>query len=274
VRRHPVELIALAIALAMGLAVLLLGIRPPQTTNPIYKGHPLSYWANRALTNHWAATNEPEVNAAILHIGTNAFPFVLKYVQSSQPFPRRKEALKLPPGPLANLLKGWLADSADDDGRNGWRACAIVNTLGPEMVPLLPGLLRLSMDRSSAIASKALYTLAAASTNSFPYLLHVAEQTNHPGNLDAKFYVCSIMARDRHARSAVAMLLRWLEDHPNDPGFALDVYEAMAKAHTEPQLIVPALRVIATNCDAEISGRAKTLLGRLASEVLTNVPAQ
>jgi hypothetical protein len=52
-------------------------------TEPGYKGHPLSYWLRDVdtLSSAWPAPLREGAKAALAHIGTNAIPFLLKWME-------------------------------------------------------------------------------------------------------------------------------------------------------------------------------------------------
>src|SRR5437899_2283144 len=75
---------------------------------PTWSGQPLSYWVFREDRQHEASGEKAQADTAIRQIGTNALPFLLKWIQHERPRWRStafRLARKLPFWNLADWIK-------------------------------------------------------------------------------------------------------------------------------------------------------------------------
>ena len=125
----------------------------PREREPEYKGVPLSEWLKgyeNLRGNLWVMPANKldaisESISAVRHIGTNALPFLIRWIQYEQPGWRWsvvRVAWKLPPAIRDSRAGSWLlADRAEDRAD---RAVAGFAFLGTNATPVLPELQHLA----------------------------------------------------------------------------------------------------------------------------------
>ena len=80
-RKRHVFLILLGLVIAGGIAIIL--SRPER--EPEYGGKPLSQWVERWATPPYSGTQVDQSTDAVLHNGTNAVPYLLKWIRYEPP---------------------------------------------------------------------------------------------------------------------------------------------------------------------------------------------
>jgi len=116
----------------------------PREREPEYNGVPLSAWL-KGYEFHSMPPEMPEpppkTVSAIRHIGTNALPFLVRWIQYDEPrwrYSVNRVASKLPPALLYGRAGRWLlADRAQDRAK---RAVVGFAFLGTNATPALPEL--------------------------------------------------------------------------------------------------------------------------------------
>ncbi len=164
-RKWYIALVALGCACLAGCASWL-----PHGKEPKYQGKPLRYW----VASYWdhAHPVSPPADEAVRHIGTNALPFLLKWMRWSCP-----------------AWYGWV-DTVADRMPEPIRGCLIsckktkgeqlyvgtfetFRALGPVAAPAIPELALLTRDPD--LGDRAVGALALIGTNSVPALLAAAQ---------------------------------------------------------------------------------------------------
>src|SRR5213593_818865 len=125
-RRGKITIVLVAVAFC---GVGFLGWRVYRS-EPVYKGKPLSAWAQQYGSNNWSANEGParEAELAIRHIGSEAVPFLLDQMRSEES--RTKKKLReLLPVKWHNKLP--LKDTSGDARRMGAHGIAALGTNAP-----------------------------------------------------------------------------------------------------------------------------------------------
>ena len=121
-------------------AIILAVILWPGAREPEYKGVPLSNWLERYVDN------KPQSAEALKHIGTNALPFLLRWIQYETPgwrnFLNHLHA-RLPSSMQKSRAFHWLLD--DEAQRRAELAVEAFWALGPKASPASDELLRLAL---------------------------------------------------------------------------------------------------------------------------------
>lgn len=269
------------------------------SVEPSYNGKRLSDW----VLDYEEVTSQgrsSEVDAAVRQIGTNALPYLLKWIRYEPPAWKRK---------LSVTLKGvsdWSGSAIDDlSSEKEFRANGAVlafKALGPEARGVIPDLARMVNDPKFGHGPRrALSTLGFLGTDALPALL-LALTNQQP--MVRFFALSAVRDLQTNARPAVPLLIQLLGD-PGQP-IADRAARILGELKLEPALAVPALisslqdsRASVRECAAEalrayaedtrpavpmlltptidpdlpVRRNATNALLMIAPEALTNVPA-
>jgi hypothetical protein len=172
VRKHRRKLIVLAVlAVLVGVTVL-----RGHWDEPHYKARSLSYWVGlytTAGTNSAAAQrHQAAANEAVRHIGTNALPYLLSWLDYD-PYPRAMRIAKmrshLPTSLTHSRFATWLY--RDPSQRRSTGATYALLALGPQAQPALPDLVRmLNTTNSEATPARAMLVLVGLGDDAIPPL--------------------------------------------------------------------------------------------------------
>lgn len=214
-------------ATVVGIVVLLfLAFRSePQ---PSYGGHSLSYW----VEGYWLGG--PDQEAALRAIGTNAFPFLLHWMQQKQPGYQAllfSVAIKLPD----RLRPKW----ADGDYIPLSLASAhALAAYGLQASPLIPEISRLAADPNEPeIAETCLSALSYVGSNGVPPLLAAIQDPSHPYRASAAYKLGLNNDLGPFADTVITQLVAQL----HDPTVAREALDALGDLKIRPDIVVPAL---------------------------------
>ena len=147
---------------------------------PEYNGRPLSYW----IEEYWL--EGPAEEQAIQRIGTNAFPFLLRWIRT----PEARHRLILLP--LARELPDFIKPKWADNNYNRrslYSAHAFV-VLGNQAGPVVPELSRIGADTENpGPADMALTALSYMGSNGVPALVASIRNPSHPYRERAVYFL-------------------------------------------------------------------------------------
>src|SRR5262245_24790340 len=143
-RRLLLFLVPCAVLIAL---IFLFSLVPGE--EPRYKGRALSEWVDiygSSGRGIHTAFEIDEAAAAIKHIGTNALPFLLRWLPYEYPSRRSKTAQLIDKLPAA--IQKPFAGVLNRDRRFGraWSAERCFELLGPDAAPAIPEMVRLAGD--------------------------------------------------------------------------------------------------------------------------------
>lgn len=137
-----VRLVALAIAVAAAIWALL----PRGDREPTYEGKTLSYWLKTSIDCRYSGRypdpqKAKQATNAVHHIGTNALPWLVKWLDCEVPKWRDKMLARMPRQALAypSLARTLIGP----DGTHLWLSITGFEILGEEAAPALPELIAL-----------------------------------------------------------------------------------------------------------------------------------
>ena len=248
----------LVVAVAGVVPLILIALRARAAREPIYHGHSLSRWvAILAEGGHEEETIQ-QAREAIAHIGTNATPFLLAWIQfEPKPGPFRSK-LANPynwdaPEPLS-LRDRLLHEFRSRRERVAEGAPEAFEALGARAIPAVPELTRLMNSRTAPItALRAALALALMGTNGLPPLLAAIDDPEHQNRFEAVRAID--MLPDNvvlPAEQVVPHLIPCVTDRNNGSIARVAVY-ALRKFGSAPQLVIPAL----TNCLSSPDARTR-----------------
>ncbi len=262
--RRKVVLLALCLA-ALALAVVL--IIPSR--GPRYEGRSLSHWVV-VLTGEDGEKEADKGTAAVIQAGTNAVPYLLKWIQFEHKPWRDK---------VADQLQPFLPATADDirQSERERLAAATMNAfevLGSNAASSIPELTRLMNDPlAPETAVRATRALGLSGTNALPALLGVVDNPTHPCRvvaLESLGYMRSALGDS--AAMLVPHLINCLNDQ-NDPDVAVQATFTLAFFRQSPELAVPALAKCLSSTNQELQEASAHALARFGRAASAAVPA-
>src|SRR2546423_743458 len=132
--KRRIYLIVIAVGVFVGLGVAFIPSREPS-----YEGKRLSEWVEE-LDRTDSVTREREAVEAIRHIGTNALPYLVKWIRYDRP-PWKRKLYRVINSSLENVNPTWQIE----DNKRDRAGCAMVAfaALGPTAEPAIPQLVLL-----------------------------------------------------------------------------------------------------------------------------------
>jgi hypothetical protein len=156
-RRRLLLILATCVA-SVALAFLVL----PREREPKYDGVPLSMWLERGRSDRG------ESIVAIRQIGTNALPFLLRWIQYEPPGWRRfvsRNFSKIPSRIQNSRVLRWLIVDKAENRAN--IAVTGIGILGPDASSAMPELIRLADNASAPETSRRAWMCMSLMTQSF-----------------------------------------------------------------------------------------------------------
>jgi HEAT repeat protein len=268
-RRIP--LVLLAVAFVVGLTALVW--RCPR--EPRYQGISLSGWlrAYRPIgATASAASREQQAADAVRHIGTNALPFLVSWIQDYENPPPWKVRLLRYVWKLASPARESLLETISKRVLRAERAAWGFEILGEAARPAIPDLLRVA-DQGNP-ASSYLATSALAFLGKDGLLPLLALMTNSPSMLGKEATMSAVRSLSQtqylgtNAHPAVVLLIKYL----SDPLLAPSAAEVLGSLGLESDIIVPALAECTHSDNPELQIAAATSLARFGASARPAVP--
>jgi HEAT repeat protein len=214
-----------------------------RNTEPTYEDHTLSYWLMEYGPGKGSARHE-KAREAISHIGTNALPYLLKWIRREGDSPAgsalksffRKMPDAITPGPMAQWASGQKSNERANSAANAFPL------LGKEARLAIPSLTQMmSNTNHPGIPEGTLRALFFMGEDGIPPLLAILANTNAPNRSS----ILALLRGDfeglvKHTSLATPVLVQCLAD--SDPavrGQAEDVFDRIAQR--EPSLTITAL---------------------------------
>jgi HEAT repeats len=212
---------------------------------PVYQGHTLTYWLEQPQTGHYDPAVIREANFAILQIGTNGIPCLLKMV--------RKTDL-----PLKGRLNGWLEKRKLNKFRTAMEdqmlAVSGFFALGAKGAPAIPELTKLLDDRDAGVRFAAVECLTVLAVNGKDSIKDaVPALIRHFNDADAtvRFATVETVANMQPRPDlAIPQMTAELESNKMEPDDANVLIYAIGRYGTNARAAVNVLNKYATNSDA------------------------
>jgi hypothetical protein len=259
------------------LAALLAIVASWHEREPVYKGHPLSWWTEGNAGPVWARgvgaslRTRPQKYEVVAAIGTNGLPFYLKWIQY-HPSPwevRAREIIrKLPPW----FQRFSIAQSILSDEKPLLRAEGAANafqTLGPGAAPAVPELTRLMNDPlHPAVAARAIAALGPIGDDAVMPLLTCLTNVNRDTQLRNVIQHSLLRAAyvSTNASDAVPVLIPLVRNM--DTLTALTAIELLGTLHLRPDLAVPVLTEAVLHARADMREHAAAALGQFGTNAM------
>jgi HEAT repeat protein len=242
------------------------------TVEPSYGGRPLSYWV-AILGSSPPPSDEEKAKSAIDHIGADALPFLVKWIQYENP-PRWRGTLGnlvyRTHFPFADRLSVWITGGSAGYLAQGARHAFAL--LGRRATPAFGDLCRLINDTNSRYtATFAAGALGFLGTNALYPLLTVATKAQHPARLAAIRAIGNISDLGA-APLVVSTITNCLDptNHPNVQRFAII---ALGNLKASPEISVPALLSCLNSSNPKLRCASADALGEFCSQAAAAIPA-
>jgi HEAT repeat protein len=257
---------------------------------PVHRGKSLSYWLDRS------ATREVEAEAAVLNIGTNCIPTLLRKLQAKDPQlkvkllelaekqdfidincktaedehvraingfrllgDRAREAI----GALTNLYAVGPPDLQE-------RIAEALGAIGPSSKTAIP-LLICGMDSTNAkvreSAASALWQIRSEPERVVPALMKALHDPVQPVQFNA---IGGLACFGTNARAAIPALLSLAGD--KNETVRSEIMDALRLTRGEPQVVVPVLATALTDSSPFVRGRAAYALGAFGTNAMPTIP--
>jgi hypothetical protein len=251
---------------------------------PIYAGCTLSYWAERYAKAYFSnqraflpsanlgyAGVDAEAEEAIRAIGTNALPFVVKWLHFEQAHSSVRLFYSLRLNRLSQPLRDGMHAMAFKElaRRRAQRAYYVLQILGPQASPVAPDLLRLCNNSAEPdTAYRCFAALGALGTNALPQLMQVIRDANHPYRGVAVRQVEEVLQKASPSSIQFPVLLQCLRDRDT----SLVTLTCMLLGRAGPnQAAVPFLQTNLLSPDPAVRVAASNALIAISSTAVTNV---
>jgi HEAT repeat protein len=209
---------------------------------------------------------------AVRHIGTNALPFLVSWIEDNQNLPPWKQRLLRyawkANSPAREILVETIAKRESRAARASWG----FEILGEAAAPAIPELVRVANQGNPASSLAA--TAALASLGKDALLPLLALMTNSPSVLGKVVAMSAVrsLGQTQHlgtnAHLAVVLLIQYL----SDPLLAPSAAEVLGSLGLESDITVPALAECTHSSNPELQIAAATSLGRFGASARPAVP--
>lgn len=273
-RIRALMVLAMCVLVTIGGVAILLGDKEPE-----YNGKKLSEWLNLYEEARFKEDkqNQQAAAAAIQHIGTNALPWLVKWIKYGRPAWKDRIAgliVKIPSRTIAR----WYMEGE----RLGFDAVMAFEVLGPKAAPAVPELERIIQNSRGGFSQGwAMEALGSIGKDAFPMLIaalgnpktqcRAADAINHmaKNGVDISAAIPAFLLIDRQTAEHVKEL-----EQANALPLYVDYYYALSSLLFENRpFFIPAL----TNClhhpNNDVRVEAAKALGRLGEAARPAVPA-
>lgn|ERR1043166_238341 len=231
---------------------------------PTYAGRPLSEWV-QGLCQPSGSGFKGAAEDAVLHIGSNAFPYLLKWLTYSRP--KWKEMSYRAANPICAQL---YLSSPFNDEREELLFCGALSAvaiLGPNASGMIPELLAV-IHRSTTERPKlaAVGALARIGSGSMQLLIEMIQSSPLLIRIAA---ITEIGKTGTNAAVAVPVLIECLN---KDEGTAASAAEALGRIRLEPTIVIPALTQALRDPRDSVRLSAVAALAEFETEARTALP--
>jgi hypothetical protein len=256
----------LLLAGAFGLVAFLVSTSPRE---PVYDREPLSYWMA-----HWYWGNGPQLavnpsaKAAIREAGTNALPFLMKWLRmrgnSSPDYHRPTWALHgfEGLGPAAKAAIPELVALLGERNVGNYPSIALAY-IGPDAVPALTNVLRTNhVIRARRNALEALSSMGTDAVEAVPILITLLK---HPSEQDRWAAAMALAEAGRNQPEVVVPVLAIALTNPINTTSAV-IAEALGSFGESAKDAAPALRFASLHGDANVRSQAAAALQKTSPQ--------
>jgi hypothetical protein len=257
-------LVLLTVWLVVGLAALVWH----GPSEPRYQGTSLSQWLRLYRPFDRGASAHSQEADAVRHIGTNALPFLVSWMEDVGSLPPWKERL---------LRYAWnrhlpgneiLLETLAKHELLAERAASGFEILGEAAAPAIPELVRVANHGNSASSRAATIALAHLGKDALVPLLTLIVNSASPVRDEAMWSVARMHYLGTNAHPAVVLLIQYL----NDPQLAPSAANVLGSLRLESDVTVPALAESTHSSEPRLRMAAATSLGMFGASARPAVP--
>ncbi len=246
---------------------------------PSCHGILLSEWI--AIYNQHDPGFRLEAKEALSEIGTNALPYLIKWIGYEPPKWKTFLGRERDPGFDIGAPKRWIPRSlTDHPGRErAGEAMVAFEILGPSASPAIPHLLTLAKSANEEQSKLATISLGLIGTPAIPALMQlISDSSLSPDTrfcatrtLNDLAYSAMVWGNlGTNATPAVPLLIANLND--KDRIVAGESASVLGTLKSQPETVVPALMVALQNTDSLVRARAAHALGEFRAKALRALP--
>jgi hypothetical protein len=205
----------------------------PHPREPIYQGKTLSQWLlYRGNTDAFISMQDPDSHKAIRAMGTNAIPFLLRWIRYEPPA-WSKIWVSLAPRLYIRVSEDWRLERAN-------AAWVALGCLGAKASPAIPELSRLlETTKSPVMLDRIVYALGCMGEEALPALLPALSNQLIPAREILVAQIGSMNPTGPCEDSTVGALLECLRD--SDRIVRRAAAHSLGKLGLQPERVVPAL---------------------------------
>ena len=242
----------------------------PGEREPEYKGKKLSEWLRR---HRDSVSEQAEAANAVRRIGTNAVPWLLKWMDYSDlpPWKERlfRSAAKYPRIRNSKLFRSALRATESD--RNFMAAAYGFEILGADAKEAIPTLSWMLNDSTQGgKGGRAASALGQIGREALPALLSALADESHSNRLWIAYCIGRMKDLGPDADESLPVLIRCMKS--TDKALAGVAAKALGKLRPNPDLAIPALREALHDPDLYLRIPAITALGEYAEQARSAVP--
>lgn len=239
---------------------------------PVYQGKSLSGWLRvyRRPIGAMAPGVSPEAAEAIRHIGTNALPFLVSWLQERQELPAWKQKVfsvvyrwKLG-APGREILLEWVAGRQLRAGRAFWGFVI----LGEAARSAVPDLERVAHGADRLSAAAAITALGYVGPEGLRPLLSMITNSAFPLRKEAMGSLSQMRYLGANAHPAIVLLIQSL----GDPDLAPAAADGLGRLRLESEISVPALAQCMNSTNPQLRMWGALSLGRFGGSARAAVP--
>ena len=252
-----------AAGLGCALLVVLLALLFRGTERePRYQGKTLSGWLQEGAWTSLRLTSTQE--EAVRSMGTNALPFLVKWVQYVTPPWRVRFTMT-----VRRVVGRFWVLFRDPRMERARISLACLQMLGPDVRPVMPELVKMMKQTNVVVAVRALQIVDGAGKAGIPALLDVL--TNRQAYVGVYYLETAMGHLGPDGHFAVPPLLSCLTN--KNWGIAVVAAKWLGRIRLEPEVVVPALAKCLDAPDARVRSAVLQTLGEFGTDAQAAIPA-
>lgn len=234
---------------------------------PRYEGRGIYFWAMRMHDPQLSLAQQSEAQEAVHRLCPHCIPVLLTWLHEKEPSYTDPGYVR-----MINKLLSW-QHSITVTARVSYRpgrpnlAFQILQDMGPDAAPGLPGLVELLQEPDLELAGRACMLLAKVGPVCIPNVLPLLSSTNE---MSRALGAATFGAMGPQARAVTPLLEPMLKEKSNIVKLA--VASALVKIGTDPQTVIPVLLECWERTDFEGRSSALDSLAELKDRARTAVP--